>query len=43
MSKKLTEEISQPGSFTGGHTKNYVFGLNDAQGNRFLLPAHPGY
>jgi len=43
VSKQLTEELSQPDNFIGGHTHCYVSGLTGAQNNRLLLPAHPGY
>jgi len=33
VSKQLTKELPQPGRFTRGHTRSYVFGLGGAQSN----------
>ena len=43
VSKHLTEELPQPGSFTRGHIRSYVFGLSSVQSKRLALPTHPIY
>ena len=39
MLEQLTEELSQPSSFTTSHTRCNVFGAGGAQSYRLLLPA----